>query len=93
MKHREGDHDQVPTCGTTIAAIMRRATFELGVADARAGRGFHRDFDLWQGNAQWSYERGRAWAVLTPKTVALKINGKITPQAIAWFARHGDEIL
>ena len=91
VKLREGD--QIPTRPTTIAAIMGRVTFGLGVADVRNGRGFHPDFDLWRGNDQWSYERGRAWATVTPRNVPLKINGKINADAVAWFARNGDEIL
>jgi hypothetical protein len=91
MVKREGD--QIATRPTTIAEIMGRATFALGVADARAGRPFHRDFDLWCGNDQWSYERGRAWATLTPRTVPLKVNGQISAQAVSWFARNGDEII
>ena len=91
MKLRDGD--QIPTRPTTITEIMGRATFALGVADARAGRPFHRDFDLWRGDDQWSYERGRAWATVTPRNVPLKVNGKISAEAVAWFARHGDEII
>jgi hypothetical protein len=72
---------------------MERVTFALGVADARAGRGSHPDFDLWKTNDQWSYERGRAWAVLTPRHIELKRNGRITDEAITWFARHADDIL
>ena len=50
--------DQIPTRPTTIPAIMARATFALGVSDARHGRPYHPDFDLWSGNDQWAYERG-----------------------------------
>jgi hypothetical protein len=90
-RRREGD--QVPVRPTTIPEIMATVTFALGVADARAGRPFHRDFDLWRGSDQWAYERGRAWATLAPRNVPLKINGKISADAVAWYARHGDEIL
>jgi hypothetical protein len=84
---------QVPTVPTTISQIMSRRTFELGVADARAGRPVHHAYDLWDTNSQWNYERGRAWAVLTPASVQLKRNGKITPEAISWFARTGEHPL
>jgi len=85
--------DQVATRPTTIPAIMTTATFALGVSDVRAGRPFHHDADLWRPNDAWAYERGRLWAVLTPKHVPLKINGKINPDAVAWYARCGDDIL
>ena len=50
---------QVPTRPTTIDEIMLQPTFALGVADARAGRPYHRNYDLWRDcNLRWSYERG-----------------------------------
>jgi hypothetical protein len=80
---REGD--QVPTCPTTVRQIMNGPSFTLGVADARAGRPYHRDYDLWDTNTQWVYERGRAWAMLAPHHVKLRQNSEITPEAIAWY--------
>jgi hypothetical protein len=88
---REGD--QVPTRPTTIPAIMAQPTFLLGVSDARNGRGYHADYDLWHGNDQWAYERGRMWASLTPRDIRLKLNGKITSEAIGWFRHAGRDIL
>ena len=60
---------------------MARATFALGVSDARNGRGYHPDFDLWVGNDQWAYERGRLWAVLAPRDMPLKIHGRLNGAA------------
>jgi hypothetical protein len=77
--------DQVETCATTIPAIMKSVTFALGVADARAGRGYHRDYDLWDTNGEWAYERGRMWAALAPRDLSLKLNGKINPDAVPYF--------
>lgn len=82
------DGDQVPTRPTTIAAIMAQPTFPLGVADARAGRRYHRDYDIWHGNDQWAYERGRQWAALAPRSVSLKRDGKITLEAASWYLRE-----
>ena len=79
--------DQIPTIPTTAAWIMSQPQFALGVADARAGWGFHPAYDTWGTDAQWQYERGRQWARLTPTSVALKRNGKISAQALAWFER------
>jgi hypothetical protein len=72
---------------------MARATFALGVSDARHGRSYHPDFDLWVGNDQWAYERGRLWAVLAPRDMPLKIHGRLNGAAIAFYERCGKEIL
>jgi hypothetical protein len=89
---REGD--QVPTYLATVEEIMSRPAFELGAADARAGRPYRPDYDLWPAiNDQWGYERGRLWAVLTPRNVRLKRGDEITEAAQEWFMRHGADIL
>lgn len=90
MSERQEQEETIPV---SVAWIMRRPTFALGVADARAGRRYHRDYDLWDTNDQWSYERGRAWALLTPRNVALTRSGRLTTEALAWFNRHGHTII
>jgi hypothetical protein len=82
--------DQIPTVATTIEKIMSSHTFALGVADARAGRSMHRDYDGWHTNAQWNYERGRSWARLAPRHIKLKCGGKVTREATRYFS--GDVI-
>jgi hypothetical protein len=82
--------EQIPTTPTTAGWIMSQPQFALGVADVRARRGFHPAYDTWGTDAQWCYERGRQWARLTPTSVALKRNGKISVQAVAWFERRAD---
>jgi hypothetical protein len=84
---------QVSTFPTSIAAIMGSPYFALGVADARAGRTYHRDYDTWRGNPQWNYDRGRLWAKLAPKSLPLKRNGKLTREAMNVYERHRKEIL
>ena len=79
--------DQVPTRCISIATIMGAPSFQLGVADARAGRGYHRDYDIWNTNAQWDYERGRMWVALAPRDMPLKQGGRITREAAAVFSR------
>jgi hypothetical protein len=85
--------DQVPTRPTTARRIMSAPTFALGVADARAGRGIHRDYDRWDTNGQWNYERGRAWATLAPRHVVLRQGGEISAEALAWYGRCRDSII
>ena len=53
--------DQIPIKPVSARWIMSQPSFELGVADVRAGRGIHRDYDLWDTDGQWNYERGRAF--------------------------------
>jgi hypothetical protein len=84
---------QVPTVPTTIRQIMSRPLFEIGVRDARAGRPINKYYDRWNGDEQWSYERGRQWATLVPRSVPLKRDGRIAAEAERWYARCGDDIL
>jgi hypothetical protein len=90
---RKHDGDQVPTMPVSALWIMSQPTFALGAADARAERGIHEDYDLWDISGQWNYERGRAWATLTPRHVQLRHAGKITSEALAWFKSCGDDII
>ena len=92
-RYREDDGEQIPTQPASALWIMSQPTFALGAADVRAGRGTHRDYDLWDTNGQWNYERGRAWATLTPRHVQLRIGGRITLEALAWFKSCGAAII
>jgi hypothetical protein len=82
-----------PKFPTTTHKIMSDPAFALGVLDARSGRGLHPDYESWDGDAQWDYERGRQWAALAPGTMLLKRSGKLTPEAVALFNRAGRAIL
>jgi hypothetical protein len=84
---------QVPTRPVSIKWIMSDPAFERGVRDARAGRGFPADFDDWEVNPAWNYERGRAWAQRVPASVNLKRNGRITEEAMHWYMRIARDIL
>jgi hypothetical protein len=85
--------EQEPTRPVSIRRIMGSRTFTLGVTDARAGRPFRPDYERWGVDAQWNYERGRAWALLTPRRVKLRRGGKLSPHAEQWFRRLSDIIL
>jgi hypothetical protein len=88
------DQDQVATILVTIEHIMRDPAFALGAADVRAGLPFRRQYDLWGTNTQWCYERGRAWALLAPRHIKVHgRDGKLTPNAVAWFKRERSNIL
>lgn len=82
---------QIPTATVSIETIMQSPLFEAGVRDARAGRGFPLNYDELD-DPLWAYERGRQWAGLVPRSVPVKVNGKVTREAIAWFRRVGSAI-
>jgi hypothetical protein len=77
--------DQIPTRSVTIEEIMGQPQFVLGVSDARAGRRYRADYDLWTTNGQWNYERGRQWAMLAPRNVPLKLNGRVNVAALKYY--------
>jgi hypothetical protein len=92
--YRLRDGDQVPTKMTTVLEVMSQPHFALGVADKRAGRGYRADYDCWgHSNHRWAYDRGRLWATLAPKTMAVKRNGKVTDAAMNVYAMNRNEIL
>ena len=65
---------------------MESKEFALGVADVRAGRDYHPDYEIWaKDNRSWNYERGRHWACVAPRNLALKRNGSVTAEAKKWW--------
>jgi hypothetical protein len=72
---------------------MRNPHFALGVKDARAKRPFRAAYETWNGNDQWDYERGRHWAMLAPRRIAVKRRGELNPDAIHWFRLNTEYIL
>jgi hypothetical protein len=81
--------EQVPTCSVSAARIMSSREFAQGVADVRAGRPPQFDKGDWE---QWQYERGRLFAALAPRSVPLKINGRLNSSALALFEHAGELI-
>jgi len=51
----------------TAAALIRTKYFMMGYKDKVAGKSFHSDYDTWQMNDQWNYERGRLYGTLAPQ--------------------------
>lgn len=92
-RYRLRPGDQIPTQAVSIAEVMAMPEFAAGVADVRAGRPICSDYDEWSHNDKtWSYERGRQWAVLTPRNVKIKRNGSVTEEAMRWYRRHWQDI-
>jgi hypothetical protein len=86
-RYRLHGGDQIPTRSVTIVEIMSAPMFELGVADVRADRGYPLGYDLWgDTNDRWDYERGRQWARLAPRHLKLKIDGKVTVEALRLYS-------
>jgi len=78
--------DQVATIPATVELIMRDPAFALGAADVRAGLPFRPQYDRWDTNTQWNYERGRAWALLAPRHVKIRgRDGKLSSAAVFGF--------
>ena len=94
-KKRSGKsrREQEPTQPVSVPTIMRCRAFAAGVSDARAGLAFRSDYERWETNDQWNYERGRAWATLAPRDVPLKRNGKLNERAVTWFICVGSAII
>jgi len=69
---------QTDTRPISTATIMRSAAFKAGVEDVRTGQPAR--FDDY---VEWEYERGRQFAVLAPRSMPLRLNGKLNPRAIA----------
>ncbi len=45
------------------------------------------DYDAYadDANAQWNYERGRQWAAIAPRSLPLRIDGRLNPVAIRLY--------
>lgn len=71
---------QVSTRLVSDESIMRSKAFGEGVADVRRGRAPRFDVD------DWSYERGRQWAVVAPMCMPVKSGRLVNPEALLIFA-------
>ncbi len=68
---------QIPIRPITIAGIMAKPAFELGLSDVRRGIPF--DWRV----VDWSYERGRLFGYIAPLDMPLRVSGKLNPKAVA----------
>ena len=77
--------DQVATVPVTVEQVMRDPAFALGAADVRAGLPFRRQYDRWDTNAQWNYERGPCLGAGGRDTSIRGRDGKLSSAAVCWF--------
>jgi hypothetical protein len=68
-----------------MAWIMGSAAFARGFDEARSGVPFDWRVggDDINASAAWGYERGRLFAHIAPQAMALRIDGKLNPKAVA----------
>jgi hypothetical protein len=82
------DRDQVETEHLGASYFLESRDFARGVEDVRAGRPPRFDEYAWdQGGTpatdrQWAYEKGRQFAIIAPKTMPLRTNGKLNLDAL-----------
>jgi hypothetical protein len=76
--------EQAKTQDVSVTCIMRSPAFQAGVEDVRAGK--YPRFDWFVDN--WSYERGRQWAMVAPMSMPLRIGKRLNPKAIDVFVEH-----
>ena len=81
---------QANTRGVTAEEILQSRDFKAGVDDVRAGRPPR--FDVFA-NGDWSYERGRLFAMVAPMSLSLRVRGKLNKPAVRLLIeafRRGD---
>jgi hypothetical protein len=82
------DRDQVETEHVGASYFLESRDFARGVEDVRAGRPPRFDEYAWdQGgmpatDRQWAYEKGRQFATIAPRSMPLRINGKLNLDAL-----------
>jgi hypothetical protein len=96
------DKDQIKTYPTTTEEIMESDEFALGVIHVRTGKALDWKIGSRYGGEAgkashagraWDYERGRMFGRLAPRTMPLRINGRLNPDAVDFFDacyRQGD---
>jgi hypothetical protein len=79
---------QIKTIDVMIQEVMRSKAFRRGVADVRAGR--KPRFDEQTEGDDLHYERGRQFAVLTPRKmpIVLPQTKQLNPKAVNLFEKY-----
>ena len=68
-----------------LSTIIGRASFRVGFDGLRKGEGWPADYNKMSPADQWSFERGRQFAIIAP-TIALKNGRTVTREAIQRFS-------
>jgi hypothetical protein len=76
---------QAATVLVTPSQVMARAAFAAGVNDVRTGAPIR--FDSFSVDDDWSYERGRQWALVAPMSMPLRLGRRLNPAAVLLFCR------
>jgi hypothetical protein len=74
----------------SFKTIMRTAAFRHGVNDVRKGRAPR--FDAEWGDDIWDYEKGRQFGIISPRSMAIVIDGQLNPEAVDFFRLHNRDI-
>jgi hypothetical protein len=69
---------QALTVPVSVRSIVSSPAFARGLSEARAGLPFNSD----DPDDTWGYERGRAFARIAPRTMPLRIGGRLNPEAL-----------
>lgn len=77
---------QVKTRGVRLKTIMYSRAFMLGYKEVINGLPFNSDYDKWKSADQWSYERGRQFAILSGGKQPPKIGKQVNYQALLNYA-------
>lgn len=76
---------QVPVVSVDIEKVVSSPYFILGWNDVRMNRSYHKDYDRWDTNQQWRYERGRIFAVCTQsKLMPVEKGTKKVPMEVVY---------
>ena len=76
---------QVKTRNVRLKTIMYSRAFMRGYKEAISGLPFNPDYDSWKSSDQWSYERGRQFAILSGGKQPPKIGKDINYSALLNF--------
>lgn len=77
---------QVRTRGVKLKTIMYSRAFMRGYNEVIAGMPFNPDYDNWRSSDQWSYERGRHYAILSGGHNPPKFGNRINHNALLNYA-------
>ena len=76
---------QVRTRGVKLKTIMYSRAFMRGYKEAISGLPFNPEYDSWRSSDQWSYERGRHYAILSGGRQPPKFGNRLNHDALLNF--------